>query len=413
MEITEVTQDVYRLSANLSSHMLFEGMWPMPHGISLNSYLVKGDKVALIDGVGSWEGIPDTLLDQLAQLNLSPEDIDYVIMNHLEPDHTGWLRDLTKITKDFTLVSTRKGLDLAEAFYDGEDLKTKEVKSGDEIDLGGGKILLFEEIPNVHWPETMITYERSTKTLFSCDAFGSFGAIGESPYDDQLSEEETDFFEREALRYYANIVATFSPFVERAVKKLESLEIDIVAPSHGIVWRKDPKKIIDDYVRYASYRKGTAKPEITVIWSSMYGMTEKAIEYVKKGIESEGVKAHVHRVPQTHISYILQSAWESTGIVLAMPTYEYRMFPPMAAVVDDLGRKSVSNKEAFRIGSYGWSGGAQRELDQIMERYSMNWKMVDPVEFKGCPSESELEMIQKRSAELARRVKDRVKKSSD
>ena len=411
MKITEVTKDMYRLSANLSEDVLFEGIWPLPNGISLNSYLVKGESVALIDGVGSWEGIPETMFDQLEQLGIAPGDIDYVIMNHLEPDHTGWFRELMETTKDFTLVSTGKGLDLAKAFYDGEEIDTMAVKSGDQIDLGGGKVLLFEEIPNVHWPETMVTYEKSTKTLFSCDAFGAFGAIGDSPYDDQLSKEEVDLFEREGLRYYANIVATFSPFVQRAVKKLENLEIGIVAPSHGIVWRENPQKIIDDYVRYASYRKGTAKPEITFIWSSMYGMTEKAMEYVVEGIESEGVKVHVHRVPQTHLSYILQSAWESTGIVLAMPTYEYRMFPPMAAIVDDLGRKNVNTKEALRIGSFGWSGGAQRELDQILERYSMNWNMMEPVEFKGCPTESDLEEIRNRSAQLARRVKERVEKN--
>jgi len=405
MKATQVTDGIWRLSANIGSEVLFEGIWPLPYGASMNSYIVKGREVAIIDGVCDWDGVPETLYAQLDQVGVKLEDIRYVVINHTEPDHTGWLKSFLKLTRNFEVVITGKGLELAKAFY-GLDVKYRTVKSGDRIDLGNGKALLFEETPNVHWPDTMVTFEPSTGTLMPCDAFGSFGAIGDSPYDDQLSEEQLHFFEAEALRYYANIVARFSTSVTRAIDKLTGFDVRIIAPGHGLVWRKDPQRIVELYRRFAAYGKGPAEPVITVLWGSMYGNTEQVVAPVVEGIRSQGVEVVLHQVPQTHISDILASVWRSTGVVLAMPTYEFKMFPPMAMVVDELGRKSVVNKLALRVGSYGWSGGAQRELEEIIERQRMHWTFLDPVEFKGAASVDELKLVCERGTELARRVKE-------
>jgi len=153
--------------------------------------------------------------------------------------------------------------------------------------------------------------------------------------------------------------------------------------------------------RYAAYSKGPAKKEITVIWGSMYGNTERGVEQVVKGITSTGMKVNLHRVPDTHYSYIQRDVWNSSGVVVAMPTYEYKMFSPMAVVLDELGRKKALNRKAFRFGSFGWSGGAQKELDEIMERYKMGWEFLEPVEFHGAPSDDDLALIQQRGRELA------------
>jgi len=279
------------------------------------------------------------------------------------------------------------------------------VKSGDSVDLGGGRQLVFEEIPNVHWPDTMVTFEPATGTLFSCDAFGTFGAINGAPYDEQLDEMQLRFFEKEALRYYANIVARFSQPTLAAIAKVRKLPVRIIAPGHGPVWRRNPEFIIDLYERLAGYGKGPAKPKVTLLWGSMYGNTEKTVAPLLEGLAAEGVESAVHQVPQTHIGTILASAWESTGIALAMPTYEYQMFPPMAAVLDELGRKQVRNKLALRVGSFGWSGGAQRELEEIVARQKMHWQFLEPVEFRGAPAAEELELIRRRARELARQVK--------
>jgi flavorubredoxin len=406
MQATQVTENTWRLSANVHD-ILFEGMWPIPHGFSMNSYIVKGEKTAIIDGVCDWDGTPEVLFEQFAQMGVQAEDIDYVIINHMEPDHSGWIKAFQEIRKEFKIVTTAKAKVLLEAFYDNTN-EVMVVKSGDTLDLGNGHVLAFAEIPNVHWPETMATFDTKTGTLFPCDAFGSFGAITDSPYDDQLTQEQIDFYEHEATRYYANIVGAYSGPAKRAVVKTETLPYKIIAPGHGIVWRQNPQKIIADYKRYAFYSKGPAKEEITVIWGSMYGNTQRGVEPVIEGIKSEGVKVNVHDVPDTHYSYILRDVWNSSGVVLGMPTYEYKMFSPMAVVLDELGRKKALNRQAFRFGSYGWSGGAQKELDEIMAKYKMEWDFLDPVEFLGAPSQDDLDLIYQRGKTLARRVKEWV-----
>ena len=297
----------------------------------------------------------------------------------MEPDHSGWLEDFRQIRPDFKIVTSKKAVDLLEAFY-GIKNEVIVVGDGDTLDLGNGKVLAFAEIPNVHWPETIATFDTQTGTLMPCDAFGSFGIVGEAPYDDQLTDDQIEFFEKEAVRYYANIVAAFSAATRKAIAKCGSLPIRIIAPGHGIVWRKNPQKIIDDYSRYVAYQKGPAKEEITVIWGSMYGMTEKGVVEAVRALEEEGIVVHEHRVPESDWGDILASVWTSTGVVLAMPTYEYKMFPPMAAVLEELGKKKVVNRKAFRFGSYGWSGGAREGAQtRSSERQKMNWEFLEPV----------------------------------
>lgn len=405
MLATQLSDNIYRLSANIGADVLFEGMWPLPRGCSMNSYVVKGKEVAIIDGVCDWDGVPETLYAQMEQIGVDVKDIRYVVINHTEPDHTGWLKSFLAITTDFEVVITQKGLDLARAFYN-LDVKYRTVQSGDSIDLGNGVRLCFEDTPNVHWPDTMVTLEESTGTLFSCDIFGAFGAIDGAPCDDQLDREQLLFFEEEALRYYANIVCRFSPSVTRALEKLKGMEVRVVAPGHGPIWRKDPQRIISLYERFSSFATGPAEPVVTVLWGTMYGNTGRALAPLLEGIASQKIETIVHQVPQTHVSQILASVWKSTGVVLAMPTYEFKMFPPMAAVVEEMGRKQVKGKLALRMGSFGWSGGAQRELDEILERNKMGWKFLDPVEFKGAASDEQMQLLAQRGAELARQVRE-------
>lgn len=406
MNISLVTEGIYRLSASVHE-ILFEGLWPIPNGISMNSYIVRGEKTAIVDGVCGWDGVPETLFEQFDQVGIDADSIDYVIINHMEPDHSGWLEDFRQIRPDFKIVTSKKAVDLLEAFY-GIENEVIVVGDGDTLDLGGGRVLAFAEIPNVHWPETIATFDTKSGTLMPCDAFGSFGAIGQAAYDDQLTDEQIEFFEKEAVRYYANIVAAFSAATKKAIAKCATLPIKIVAPGHGIVWRKNPQKIIDDYSRYVSYQKGPAKEEVTVIWGSMYGMTEKAVRPAVEALEAEGITVHKHRVPETPWGDIIASAWTSSGIVLAMPTYEYKMFPPVAAVLEELGKKKVQGRKCFRFGSYGWSGGAQKELDEIHDRQKMKWEFLEPVEFKGSPEEDDLKLIRSRCRELAVQVKEAV-----
>lgn len=408
MKAVEIAPDIYRVSVDIGSRDLFEGIWPIPDGVSLNSYVVKAEKTALIDLVKDWDGAVDEISSQMDSIGVPLRDVDYLIINHMEPDHTGWLREMKAQNPHMRILCSKKAVPLVSAFYGIED-GVEAVGSGDTLDLGG-KTLMFEDTPNIHWPETMMTYEPESGILFSCDAFGAFGKVGEHVFDDQLTEEEKAFFERETERYYANIVSTFSGFVEKGLKKLEGLKVNVIAPSHGVIWRENPVKIIEHYRRLASYKNGPAEEEVSVIWSSMYGNTEQLLEHVLAGLRDEGVKVHVHRVPQEHVSFVLASAWRSSGIIVGTPTYEYRMFPPMYAVLDVLERSHVMNRKAFRFGSYGWSGGAQKQYDEFIK--TMKWDCLGDVEYQGAPTDEDKRAAYQMARDLARSVKEWRQQSS-
>lgn len=403
MNITNVAEGTYQLSINVEN-ILFEGLWEMPNGVTLNSYIIKGEKTAIVDGVCGWDGVPESLFNLLEQIDVAPESIEYLVINHMEPDHSGWIEVFKKLNPNFKIACSKKAKELLEAFY-GQTDNIICVGDGDILDLGKGHVLSFTEIPNVHWPDTIATLDTLTGTLFSCDAFGSFGKITDSNYADMLSVEERKAYEKDTIRYYSNIIGAFSMQVKKAVSKCQALPIKMIAPGHGLIWR-NPDEIMNAYSDYADYQKGPAREEITLIWGSMYGMTEKAVKLVVQILEQEDITVHVHQVPLDSWGTILTSAWTSSGIILAMPTYEFKMFPPMSAVLEEIGKKKVYNRKAFRFGSFGWSGGAQRELDDIMTRLSMNWEFLEPVEFKGNASEDDLKLICERVQTLVKEVKE-------
>ncbi|MGB8452496.1 MAG: FprA family A-type flavoprotein [Anaerocolumna sp.] len=402
MQVTNIADGIYQLSINVEN-ILFEGFWEIPNGVSLNSYIIKGEKTAIVDGVCGWDGVPDTLFALIEQLNISPESIEYLIINHTEPDHSGWIQAFKQINPNFKIVCSKKAKDLLDAFY-GISENITVVGDNDTLDLGNGHILNFVEIPNVHWPDTIGTLDTLTGTLFSCDAFGSFGKVTTTNYADELTPEELAVYENDTVRYFSNVLAFFSMQVKKAVAKCQALPITMIAPGHGLIYR-NPGEIMDAYSKYADYQNGPAREEITLIWGSMYGMTADAVSHAVQLLQNEDIVVHVHQVPEDSWGTVLTSAWTSTGIILAMPTYEFKMFPPMAAVLEELGKKKVNKRKAFRFGSYGWSGGAQRELDEIMTRLAMGWEFLEPVEFLGNPREEDLDRIGEQVKKLVDEVK--------
>jgi flavorubredoxin len=400
MKARLISESVYCIHADIQTTDLFEGIWPIPHGVSLNCYLIKGKKTALIDLFRDWTNASEQVEKALESAGVDYSNIDYLILNHLEPDHTGWLRDFRKRNPKAQIIATAKGIQLVNSFYKIED-GLRAVKDGDTLDLGG-RTLTFYEIPNVHWPETMAVWDAASGTIFPCDAFGSFGALGTNVFDDEFTEKEHVFYEAESLRYYANIVSSFSIFVERAIQKLSAHPITCVAPSHGIVWRKDPMRIINRYSKYASYAKGRAEKEIAVIWGSMYGNTKAGLDAVIRGIEKEGVPYTIRRIPDENVSWVLADAYRCAGLALAMPTYEYAMFPPMAYVLDIFRRKHIHGKKVLRIGSWGWVGGAKKEYEQAIE--NLKWTSIESLEWTGWPTGAEFRALEEKGVELARAV---------
>ncbi len=406
MKKIKIADGIHMLSMNVED-MLFEGIWELANGVTLNSYIVQGEKTAIIDGVIGWDGIPETLYENLREIGVDPKDIDYLIVNHMEPDHSGWISNFKKIKDDFTIVCTDKAAKLVESFY-GNGEKIMVVKDGDTLDLGNGKELRFHPVPNVHWPDTMYTFETGTKTLFSCDMFGSFGKMDEHHFDDEMTTEERAFFETEGIRYYSNVMTTFTPMLRKALDKARSFEINTIAPGHGPLYRKNPGQIMDDYYRFSQYAEGFGKNEVTILWGSMYGMTGKAISFVEEVLKREGIKYNKLEMPLESESEMIATVFRSAAVIIAAPTYEYKLFPPVAAALDEIGRKKISGKAAFRFGSFGWSGGAEKELADILERNKMKWDMVESVEFEGSHRAEDLEKIERGVLELIEKMKEKV-----
>jgi len=405
MKKFKIADGIYMLTINVED-ILFEGIWEIANGVTLNSYIVQGEKTAIIDGVIGWDGVPETLYKNLEEIGVDPRTVDYLIVNHMEPDHSGWISNFRKIKDDFTIICTDKAARMVTTFY-GED-KVRVVKEGDTLDLGRGKVLSFHPVPNVHWPDTMYTYERDTKTLFSCDMFGAFGIMKEHCFDDELTPEEQEFFEFEGIRYYSNVMTTFTPSLRKAIEKAKTMDIKIIAPGHGPVYRKNPQKIMDDYFRFSRYAEGAGKNEVAVLWGSMYGMTKKAVDYVEGILRREGIRYSMLEMPKVSESEMIATVFKSAGVIIAAPTYEYKLFPPVAAALNEIGRKRISGKTAFRFGSYGWSGGAEKELKEIIERNNMKWDFIESVEFEGSPGEEDLKKVEAGVLELIRKMKEKV-----
>lgn len=402
MPPVEIKPDIYWIGVNDRTTDLFEGLWPITQeGVSYNTYLINDEQKAIVDLTKALK--TDEFFDQIDQaLRQSSGQVtdvsrlDYVIINHMEPDHSGVLHILRRVAPQATILGTEKTRDMLESFY-GITGGVRVVQDGDTLSLGKHTLRFFST-PFVHWPETMMTYEVSERILFSCDAFGGYGALRGAIFDDDCVNLE--FYKQEALRYYVNIVALFSGPVLRAIQKLADVPVSIIAPSHGLLWRGSPQLIVDLYKKWAEYATGPTEVGVTLIYGSMYGNTEKMMNAVAQGISRQGVPLTIFDAAHTHVSYILPSLWTQRGVMVGAPTYEGSLFPPVAQVLDIAAHKRIRNKKAARFGSYGWSGGAQRDFERIIE--PLKWELVDTFEFNGGPTEEDLKHGEDFGARFAR-----------
>lgn len=376
----EITDQIKLVGVNDRRTDLFEGYWPLVNGISYNAYLISDEKTALIDGVK--DKYSEELIGQLPGDN-SRLNLDYIVINHMEPDHTGSLPSVRRLTPEATIVGTDKAKSMLKDFYGiTEDVLT--VETGDTLDLGA-HTLQFVETPFVHWPETMMTYEKQQKILFSGDGFGSFGTLDGGIFDDEL---DTEYYTDEIVRYFSNIIGAYSATTRAALNKLSSYEIETVAPAHGPLWRSKPDKIVDFYDKLSNLR---SDPGVTILYGSMYGYTERVMESVAAGARSAtNGEVKVIDASRTHPSFSLAEAWKRKGLIIGSPTYEAKIFPPVDQFVDIAGKKKLKNKVAGIFGSFGWSGGAARELSEVAEK--LKWELVKPpLEFTGRASPEKLQ----------------------
>lgn len=402
MLTVEMTPGVHWIGVNDRTTDLFEGMWPIHReGVSYNSFAIKDEKNVLVDLAKAFK--TGEYLDRINEV-FPVEELDYIVINHTEPDHTGALPVLCRLAPQAQILCSAKGKDMLIGFYHLDESRIRVVSDGEQLNIGS-RTLSFYMTPFLHWPDTMMTFDDRDGILFSCDAFGGYGALSGAIYDDNC--EDLEYYREEALRYYANIVSLFSPMVLKGIEKLEKaqLPIKIIAPSHGIIWRKNPLEIIELYRKWAFYFKGEAEMGVTLLYASMYGNTEKYMNAVAQGVSSEEVPVKIFDAARMHSSYVLPSIMRYKGVVLGVPTYESGMFPPTAHQLDIIERKGLRNRFAGIFGSYLWSGGARKEFARFSEK--LKWEVVEDDEFRGGSTSEQIDAAFRFGARYAKLLKER------
>ena len=392
----KIADDIFWVGVNDRTTDLFEGLWPIEGtGISYNSYAIKDKKNVVIDLAKAFK--TDDFFDQISRI-LPLSDIDYIILNHMEPDHTGVIKTLRMLSPKAEIICTPKAVQMLSDYY-GITEGIQPINDGDTLDIGSRKIS-FHHVPFVHWPETMVTYDPKTKVLFSCDAFGGYGALHGALFDDEYPD--IAYYEKESLRYYANIVAKFATPVLNAIKKLSAVEIGCIAPSHGLVWRKSPARIVELYNKWAEYGKSGGEKGITLLYGSMYGNTEIMMSAVAEGIAFAGIIPETFDVARVHASYMLPALLVNKGVVVGAPTYEATLFPYMQNILEKAVLKNIKNKKAVYFGSYGWSKGALKKTLELTE--PLGWQYIEHLEFAGGPDSG----VIKKGFELGKLIAEAV-----
>ncbi|MGQ1890667.1 FprA family A-type flavoprotein [Thermophagus sp. OGC60D27] len=363
--------DIFYVGVNDRRTHLFENMWPLPRGVAYNSYLIKDEKIALIDTVEI--GQVEKFINKISAI-IGDRAIDYLIINHMEPDHAGSVSIIRNLYPEIKIVGNKKTLPMIEGFFGIHD-NVLEIKEGDELDLGSHK-LQFYMAPMVHWPETMVTYEASKKVLFSADAFGSFGTLDGAVFDDEM---DFSYFHDEMRRYYSNIVGKFGSPVQKTLEKLKGLDIKVIAAAHGPIIRSHIQEVIDWYHRWSSFDTDQG---VVIAYASMYGNTEDMVEVTARALAEEGIKEiRIYDVSKTHSSFIISDIFKYKGVVLASPTYNNGLHPNMEALVNKIQHMGVKNHCLGILGSFTWAGTATKRLKEFGE--SLNWEIIDhPVEEK-------------------------------
>jgi len=369
----KITDRIYYVGVNDRNKNLFEGLWPLPAGVSYNAYLiVDDDKTCLVDTVEADFFLP--FLENIREV-LGDRPVDYVVVNHMEPDHSGSLALLRQYYPDVQIVGNKKTFDMMRGFYQIEK-GILEVKNGDSIDLGTLQ-LNFVLTPMVHWPETMMTMVAPLDILFSGDAFGCFGALNGAWIDEQMN---CDDYWMEMVRYYSNIVGKYGTPVQMALKKLAGVKVDYICSTHGPVWHEHVERVIALYDRLSKYE---AEPGLVICYGTMYGNTERAAEVIARAAAEAGVKNIVmHNVSKSHHSYIIRDVFRYSGLIVGAPTYNTGLYHEMNVLLDELSQKDIKGRLFGYFGSYSWASKAVSEIKHWNEEKLHYEEVGQPVEIR-------------------------------
>jgi flavorubredoxin len=387
--VEKIADGTYWVGVKDWDRRMFDALIPLPQGTSYNSYLVKGnEKIALIDTVNpGFEGEFVEKIEQVTELN----SIDYLVMNHAEPDHASTIPLLMDLNDKVVLLATEKGAKMAESYFDVPPERIMAVRDGGTLDLGG-KTLRFIEAPWLHWPETMFTYLVEEKILFPCDFFGSHTATG-------LYDDENEELYALAQRYFGEIMMPFRKMGAKGMEKVQDLDIKIIAPSHGPMHRH-PERIMEHYRRWT---RGETREKVIVVYVSMWSSTRDMIRSMVERLLTEGVEVVQYDLTASDIGDIAKDLVDSRGIVLGSPTVLGGLHPAAAYAATLVRALKPPLQYGVVLGSYGWGGGAVRQASEILGPTSM--VVLGAIEIKGRPTMGDHETISDLGRELAAKVK--------
>lgn len=353
--ITELKKDVYWVGVVDWGIRSFHGQELSTHrGSSYNAYLIMDEKIALVDTV--WSPFTKQFLENIKSI-IDPSKIDYIIANHSEPDHSGSLPDIINLAPNATVVVSKRGLDSFEGHYH-QKWNFKSVQTGDVISLGNNE-LVFVEAPMLHWPDSMFTYLTGKNILMPNDAFGQHYATA-FRFNDQVDNEE---LLEEAIKYYANILTPFSKLVIKKIDEVLSLNlpVDIIAPSHGVIWKDNPLQIVQLYKQWAEQKP---QQKAVVLYDTMWHATEKMAKAIGDGLAEKGIEHKLFHMGVSDRNDVITEIFKSKAIIIGSPTLNKGLLPTITPILEDIKGLRFENKIGTSFGSYGWSGECLKIIDQ-------------------------------------------------
>ena len=360
--IRNITEDLIYLGCSDRRLALFESAYPVKDGVSYNSYLLKDEKTVLFDTVD--KSCSEQFYENL-ETALSGRDLDYIVVQHMEPDHCALLANVVSKHPNAKIVCTAKTVVMIKQFFNFDiDSRVQIVKEGDILNTGVHE-LQFIMAPMVHWPEVMVTYDKTSKILFSADAFGSFGAINGNLYDNEVNWE-CDYLS-EARRYYTNIVGKYGLQVQMLLKKAAGLEIDMICPLHGLIIRKNIGLFVEKYQKWSTYTP--EENSALIVYSSVYGGTENVVNILASKLADKGVKnIKMFDISMTHSSFVLAEAFRYSHIILATTTYNAGIFESMDAFLKVLESHNLQNRKFVLIENGSWASTCGKLMREILEK---------------------------------------------
>ncbi|MDY0372149.1 MAG: FprA family A-type flavoprotein [Sphaerochaetaceae bacterium] len=361
MQITrQIASNVFWVGGNDNRIERFENMFPLPHGVAYNAYIILDEKTVLLDTVD--QAIREQFLENVAHV-LNGRPLDYLVINHMEPDHCGNIEAIVKMYPQVTIIGNKKTFEFFNQYYPLDISKqTLVVKEGDTLSLGQ-HTLKFHMAPMVHWPEVMFTLEVTKGILFSADVFGSFGIHPGTLFADEVDYDRV--FLDETRRYYANIVGRYGTQVKNALSRLPLDSVKLLCPLHGPIWRKDIDYIVQKHLLWSSYE--AEKQGVVLVYASMYGNTENAVFALANKLAERGVTdMRIYDVSKTDGSYIIADLWKYSHFVLASPTYNMHVYLPIEALLRELAVLNFQKRSATLMGNHTWSSAAIKLMTGLL-----------------------------------------------